>query len=275
MELIDRFFETARERYRIKLKRDAGDPSPWTDDPAFQRWRFCNVHREDDRTTVWFRDHVRSKLDGLHVVAATVIFRWFNRVEIGEIIQDLLLNGWDRKEARRRLHDVRPVVTGAYMIRTPTGFDKLDGLLEMIGEALPIIRQIYPSWSGASLEEAHTSLLAVPGLGRFLAYEIITDLRWTPVLSDARDIMTWASAGPGCARGLGRVTHNDPHVYHRGSNVGQVLLCDVMKNILDCSRGAWSNIWPRWEMREVEHWACEFDKYERATAGERLKRRYP
>jgi len=30
----------------------------------------------------------------------------------------------------------------------------------------------------------------------------------------------------------------------------------------------------RWEMREVEHWLCEYDKYRRAASGKRMKRKF-
>jgi hypothetical protein len=37
----------------------------------------------------------------------------------------------------------------------------------------------------------------------------------------------------------------------------------------------WPHEWPAWEMREVEHTLCEFDKYERARLGEgRPKQRF-
>ena len=47
----DEFFATAREGERIRYRRMAGEPYPWTTDPVLREWRFCNVHREHDRTT--------------------------------------------------------------------------------------------------------------------------------------------------------------------------------------------------------------------------------
>ena len=129
----DEFFTTARERERIRLRRMAGELAPWTDDPVFRDWRFCNVYREHDRTTEWFHREVRCHLNGLAVVEATVIFRWFNLIETGERIKDLLLTGWNSEEARRRLTGVRPLVTGAYQIKTFNGMDKLEGALRAIG----------------------------------------------------------------------------------------------------------------------------------------------
>jgi hypothetical protein len=272
---LNEFFATAREREQIRLRRVAGE-THLTDDPIFQQWRFCNVRREDDKTTVWFRENVRSKLSGLPVIEATVAFRWFNRIEVGERIVDLLLNitnGWDRDEARNRLENVRPVTNGAYIVSSPTGFSKLDGVLQMIDDSFDMLEGLSDDW-GPSLEEAHRSLLEIPFMGRFIAYEVVTDLRWTDVLQHADDINTWASAGPGCARGLGRVVADDPRLYNYGTNGGQSQMLGLMREILDRSRKEWPASWPRWEMREVEHWLCEFDKYERARNGERLKRRF-
>jgi hypothetical protein len=97
------------------------------------------------------------------------------------------------------------------------------------------------------------------------------------VLEDAPDVMTWASAGPGCARGLGRAVADDKERFGYGSDRDQAEMLAVMTEILAMSRdqGYWPQSWRPWEMREVEHWACEFDKYERARGGERLKRRFP
>lgn len=274
MELLDRYFATARERYWIKLRRERGDEPPWTTDPHLQAWRFCNVHREDDRTTAWFRENVRSKLTGMKVVEATVAFRWFNRIETAERILPQLLGRWDEKAVFSKLRGVSPVVTGAYIIKGWDGMPKLEGVMHCIHTARPILRKIVPTWD-YSLQAAHASLLQIPYLGRFLAYELVSDLRWTDVLRQAWDIEDWASAGPGCARGLGRVVANDPGRFAYGTDQAKML--DVMRELLAYSRSAeyWPQEWPRWEMREVEHWSCEFDKYERASAGDRLKRRYP
>jgi hypothetical protein len=275
LENAAHFFETARERYRIRLRRMAGDPAPWTTDPVFRDWRFCNVHREHDRTTEWFRDEVRSHLDGLAVVEATVNFRYFNLISTGERVKDLLLNGWDEWEARKRLTGVHPLVTGAYQIKTVTGLDKLEGALKSIELARPILRRMHPRW-GKSLRGAWRDLQEVPYLGPFTAYEVVSDLRWTPVLREATDVLTWACAGPGATKGLGLVARGDEWAYNKNSDVDQLAMRDIMQRLLAMSRqeDCWPQAWTPWEMREVEHWACEYAKYEPGRRGEKLKRRF-
>lgn len=269
--LTEAYFATARERYRIRKRRIEGKPWPWSEDAVFQDWAFCNVHREHDRTTVWFRENVRSHITGQLLVRATFIFRQFNRIETGERLLDLLLNGWDSAEARRLLTGVRPLVTGAHMVHFPTGMDALTGMLHVIDEGLPLLDELSPRWGG-SLEEAWTDLKKLSNVGSFLAYEIVTDLRWTRVLANAGDITTWANVGPGSILGISEVVGER---FKQNAFDRQVVLM-VMRMLLRKSQRAhyWPQNWPLWEMREVEHWACEFFKYMKASRGGSLKRRY-
>lgn len=49
---VEQFFWLARERYQIKLRKDAGLPRPeWTTDPLLSKYHFCNVFRADDRVS--------------------------------------------------------------------------------------------------------------------------------------------------------------------------------------------------------------------------------
>ena len=272
----DRFFSTARERYTIRERRLLEKPWPWTKDPIFQEWRFCNVHREHDRTTEWLKENVRDQmLLPLRMVEAVLIFRWFNRIETGEAIVDLLLEGWDAEVARERLDDVQPIFTGAYIVRSPFGETKLDGILWAIDQARKRLPVMVPLW-GQTLRDAWFDLRKLPYMGSFTSYEVVTDLRWTPVLYQATDIQTWAAAGPGCARGLGRVVNGDTELYRYGTVEDQNTMLAVMQELLSMSHDEkfWPQQWTPWEMREVEHWACEWDKYMRVVEGYRLKRRY-
>jgi hypothetical protein len=45
------FFDWCIEREAIRVRREAGQPPPWSHDPVFQKGRFLNVFREDDKGT--------------------------------------------------------------------------------------------------------------------------------------------------------------------------------------------------------------------------------
>lgn len=275
----ENFFQYARARQAIKLARDAGKPGPWTQDSILQEFRFCNVFREDDKVTTWFRENLRAPLsansDIAHVLWATIVFRWFNRIPTGRILAQcgLLEGKLDYALAKRRLLKEMPSgpwVTGAYMVKTPPGMNKIDGLFWCMRQIEPHIGCLASCLqANGRLELATDSLSQFPYLGSFMAYEIVTDLRHTPVLSHAGDIMTWASPGPGAARGAGRVFNNDHETYRytQPSDRAEVIL--HMQELLALSKTP--RLWPHpqaWEMRDVEHTLCEFDKYERARLGE-------
>ena len=259
---VEQYFALARERYLIRERRLAGQPWPWSDQEVFQKYNLCNVFREHDKTTVWFDKNIRSQLRGQAVIEATVIFRWFNRIETGEIIKHLILDQWNSEEARILLEDVKPIVTGAYMIKTVTGKNKLEGFLQAVDEALPILKSLEGKWE-PTLQGMHEQLVKVPYLGGFMAYEIVSDLRWTDVLGGARDIMSWANAGPGCVRGLSRIIYDTPRgMFTRNSQKSQDEMVEYMNVLLEMSQDdrLWPADWRQWEMREVEHWLCEYSK---------------
>jgi hypothetical protein len=277
------FFAMSRERYKIKQRRDSGQPWPWSEDPVFQEWRFTNVFREDDKTTTWFRENIRhgiltATMDlndfNLRMVEATLIFRWFNRITTGELIKDLLIYGWNTEEARRRLRDVHPVVTGAYMIKTFNDMNKLDGILLAVDGARKILPAMVPKW-GTTLEGAWKDLTSIYFLGGFMAHEIIQDLRYTPILDKATDILTWGHLGPGAVRGINWVVFGAETGFSGSANQQKIML-KLMQDLLALSRDPqyWPSEWPSWELHQVEFGLCEFSKYCKASRGIPQKRRY-
>jgi len=309
---VERFFAYARERHSIYLRRQRGVPrSDWTSDPILQKYRFTNVFREIDATTVWFRENVRKHLSSSpDVLLATVLFRWFNRIRTGEAIfsQTRLdtetpgATAWDELVGSSSTEVVRssvlqycgggPYVTGAYIIKTPDGLDKLSGVLRCVewfmtqsqkvgegrfGDALldqgEMSRMLSREPGRHSLEFVWDWLRRFPYMGDFMAYEVVTDLRHTDLLYDAPDIMTWANPGPGATRGAGRVVSGYHEVFRKSSRDRQEVM-SVMSKLLSLSRKP--EYWPQedreswsvWEMRDVEHTLCEFDKYERVRLGQ-------
>lgn len=281
---IRQFFDYARERHAIYLRRFAGEERPWTKDAILQKYRFTNVFRELDRTTIWFRTHVRDPLRNKpDVLLATVVFRMLNRIATGEAVfcqTDLeyesafhhwKARGYDRRVLRRAIvaHcGDGPYVTGAYILTSPPGQPKLDGMLEVIGGFAKETAGKLPVGFDHSLEIVWEWLKAFPYFGPFHAYEIVTDLRHTYLLENAEDINTWANPGPGARRGANRVFGRSVNTRIQTSQ-----LMDEMVTLLGYSRDdeLWSRRWPAWELREVEHSLCEFDKYERV----RLKQGRP
>ena len=277
-EELDRYFYWLHERENIRIrKEERGDPPPWTDDPILQEFKFCQVFREDDRTTRWFRTHIRDPLqDKPEVMMATIIFRWFNLIETGRTLLEHNLHlEWDRKKAIEEISKQPKWVTGSYIIKTPNRMNKVTGVAECIThmwkdrqyliDILEKERQDHKS----SLKSAWNWFKDYPYMGPFMSYEIVTDLRHTYLLEDATDIDRWANAGPGAMRGLNRLTGRPlkfTSTLHPWQDEMFDLFCIAKEERLDGDY-----VFPDWfrfEMREIEGGLCEFDKYSRILKDE-------
>lgn len=304
---IQRFFAYARARHEITLRRALGLPRPWTKDSILDTYRFTCVFREQDKTTKWFRQNVRDPMrNAQSVLLATVVFRMLNRIEVGEaIFHAEYKNGGTAWDAFLESRDVRhlqraikraipdgPYVTGGYIITSPPGCPKLEGMMKVIksfergeeeweGLGAGIIGTM--NWDGeegaaeymlhnrgdVTLESCWRWLRRFKWFGDFHSYEIVTDLRHTRLLDMAPDINTWANPGPGANRGANRVYGRDKDTRNSKEKLNAEMH-ELLGHSLDSK--LWPqrpvNEWPRWEMRDVEHTLCEFDKYERVRLGE-------
>tara|TARA_R110002020_G_scaffold75827_5_gene192648 strand:+ start:4160 stop:4993 length:834 start_codon:yes stop_codon:yes gene_type:complete len=264
-ESVERFFYWINERIRIQEHKDQGDAWPWTDDPILQEYKFTNAFRERDRTTVWFRKRIRDPLRMQpEVYMATVIFRWFNLIQTGEtLLRHNLHIDWDPEKAYDVITPQDKWITGAYMIKSPTSMNKVRGICKTITTLWDDRQRFLDRCPWETLEGMSRFLEGYPFLGPFLAYELTTDLRHTFVGFRASDILTWANAGPGAMRGLNRIHGRDLDYTSKKHD-----WCSEMRELLTLS---WMKHSLDFELREIEHSLCEFDKYERV----RLKQGAP
>lgn len=272
-------FDFMAERHAIWRRRAAGQSAPWTSDPILGTYRFTNVYRELDRVTSWYRENLREKLDDIELVRATLRFRWLNRDDLGEELINAYgtdpFARWDLaklEEAIRYFRPDGPWVTGAFIVRTPSGDNKLSGVMTVLSG---LERRL--GWFYTTLQRAETMEWAFATLyrgrpryvGHFTLYEVLCDFRFTDLFNPT-DTRSWANPGPGAARGLARLNGRAP-VPGRGAgtpNRSESVL--MMRTLYQLARGdralmdAVREPGLPFEMREIEHQLCEFDKYERA-----------
>ena len=201
-----------REREAIRVKKEAGLPQPWSNDPILNSYRFCNVRREDDLVTKWIDQHIRkSYADNPNLWLMLCIARQINWPPTLQYLMDegvwptqyfdsegisIVLNNWQAKGNK--------VYTGAYMISAPRekGANKNDYI---IGEVIGELWRNKDSFPHNSMQATHSWLTEFKGWGPFMSYQAVVDMRFTSILGSASDIETWAAAGPGTIRGLNRV----------------------------------------------------------------------
>lgn len=274
-----------KARHHIYLARKDGKAWPWTPDPILQQYRFCNIYRELDTVTAWIDNNIRRPFaDHPHLWFMLAIARRINLpATLEEIIADK--RAWPHQSGHlaydpdrlMKLLDARTargeqVYTGAYMITAETGAEhtgKTKSRTTAYSNLLPLWQsrlEIEPRLHD-TLESAFKAILGKGfAWGPFMTYEVVTDLRHTRYLQDAIDVDSWANAGPGAIRGLNRLWDRPLK-----QQVKPDQTCAEMRQLLAMVRKQWnkpSYLWPRLEMREIEHSLCEFDKYERVRLGE-------
>ena len=267
-EEVDRYLYWIEERESIRRKKEDADADPpWTEDEIFKTFKFCQVYREDDRTTRWFAAHIRRPLSAEpEVVMATIIFRFFNLIETGRTLLEHNLHlDWDREKAIEEVSKQPKWVTGAYIVKTPNRMNKVKGVAECVTHIWIERERLVSSLEKmTTLQEAWEFLLQYPYIGPFVAYEIVTDQRHTYILDEATDICSWANAGPGAMRGLNRLTGRPLGFCKRSHDWNK-----EMQELYDiCQEELRIKYRMPFEMREVEGGLCEFDKYSRILKGE-------
>jgi hypothetical protein len=258
------------EREVVRRRKEGGTPWPWTKDATLQKYRFCNVRREDDRGTVWIRENIREGYEGhKYLWLMLCIARQINWPDtLAELIErgawpldegfapgDLTLVLNERKERGEKVY------TGAYMISAPStkGADKQAYIAETVIGALWRRREHFPTWN-LSLRKIHEWITASNGWGAFMAYQAVVDMRFTSILSGAPDIRTWAAAGPGTLRGLNRL-HGRP--VDQALSQGQALMeMRAIYEIVETRTGV------AMDFSDVPNICCELDKFLRVKNGE-------
>lgn len=266
-----------KEREAIRLRKEAGQAFPWTDDEILRTYRFCCVRREDDRVTVWVRENIRERFAGHpNLWLMLCIARQINWPGSLEKLISAGNYTWPVDDAFRPglMADVldgmermgEKVWTGAYIIPAGSvkGEKKRDTLAKKIG-ALWKDRGLFerylrqePRW--VTMRGFHEKLMKYDGWGPFLAYQATVDIRFTPLLEKAGDAQSWAAAGPGTIRGLNRI-HGRPTDRSLPQGFALAEMREIHKRSFDETGVAM-------DFSDVPNILCETDKYLRVSRGE-------
>ena len=266
---FDRLAAFAVERHRVYLRRQAGDPYPWTDDPILKEWRFTNVYRELDTVTDWIRTEWRephaSDPDLWFAMCVARFVNWPNTLaQLGYPVPWKPLK-FLRVMAERRAAGEQ-CYSGAYMIRAlpgRPGMRKEEYLAEFVFGPLWEKRK-YLRPRSENLEIYRAMLQAQYGLGSFMAGQVVADLKYVEPLRSAPDWWTFAASGPGSRRGLNRVLGRD--VKSPMTEAVFVLGCGVAREKIN--KRFKKEGFPELDSMNAQNCLCESDKYNRVLLGE-------
>lgn len=260
------FLWFCKERYNIKLRKEAGLPRPWTEDEILDKRHFCNVFRSDDKTSKVIFSLIKAQSTPQLKIEAAILGRRIN----SHVTIPL---AWDRRHDSNlpELLAEYGINSNAYKLHTPRGLNNFAGIAEICStERRMLSIQLV---SCKSLQAAHNYLAMIKFLVGFTGYQIILDLLQTNFWDDQFDA-EWVFCGPGASRGADCLTGEDKGEYHwRKNATGRLSEAEqnhlrrycifLYKKVME----EWPTEWPDFTIHEAEFMLCEFDKYNRKKNG--------
>lgn len=250
--MINKFTKFIWEREQIRIRKEAGEPKPWTSDPILQSYRFCNIRREDDKVTRWIKENWRDPYEGHPGMGrAMLLARMVNWPDTLEEIG--FPEVWNAREyadkigARMARGD--KTWTGAYMITAEReGIPKHVSVCKTV-DALnfPLENTCFKVWE---------QLQTLPRIGSFMAAQVVADLKHTHVLRDAVDCQTFCAPGPGSERGLNLILGGN-HVWKQKEFEAEI---NQLYPII------WEYTGFNLSNQDIQNCLCEFSKYIRGTS---------
>lgn len=195
-----------QERHRIWLRRQAGEPGPWTNDPILAARKFTNVFRVLDPGSQFAVKLVIAP-SPRDVLARAFLYRYTNRPALWErtlahlgrfpVATDLpdlgdLWASW--RDAGEQ------VFSGAYVIMPAPGVLGVDKTREVVALTQRVLDATDGRFYTAPDERArHALLRTTTAVGDFMAMQVLTDYNYSPFGRDAED--EFVVCGPGARRG--------------------------------------------------------------------------
>jgi len=259
------------EREAIRLRREAGEPPPWTTNPIMAAWSFCNVRREHDRVTRWIAASWRAPNadhpDLWFAMAVARLVNWPDTLAaLGWPVP------WDRQHfvavlggrAGKTWGDAYNISNGG---RSAPKVKVVAGVLNNLWNRRASLRPRV----GDSLLEFHGRLRTCDGIGEFMSAQVVADVKYIAPLRSARDWMTFAASGPGSRRGLNRVLGRPKDAGWREEEWRAALRKLQNRIRPDLERIGLGDL----HAQDLQNCLCEFDKHERFRLGEgKPKRRF-
>lgn len=280
MSALD-FWQFIHERMTIWRARGRGEPAPWTSDRVLRSVHFTNIFRELDPGTFVAVD-IMSRDEPAWVRAWNLLlYRRLNRESTWRAI-----GGFKRRPrdwagpagpVSRRLEMAlraapRPIFTGAHEVSMMQAhkwlgadmFERQANMMAMYESIKAWTRAVEKSESARDAFDA-TVGVAIPGVGKFLAWQLTLDMRYGPRPIGKYSDDEWAPAQMGSLNGL-------REIYNIHSYNAKDYMADMLEHQDDHfgSRDlsmATFHPYDRLTWAALEHALCEYSKYARAWRG--------
>ena len=248
------FFDWCRERERIRAKREQGLPPPWSADPVFQRGRFLNVFREDDKGSRAILRFVRQAGKTVPELLHALFFaRWCNRHSMLDRLDPRLLRQPERlrhflldEVEQPWFSEAYPVVDAHWEGRA---YDRLEGCVELFPRCLDFLEACIRGAAG-NVAVATRNINARFKMGNdFPVFMAVADVAWfDPVLIRPNSPVP---------TGIGSVPFMDILQRHLGLSSHEA----TMQRMIELQAAYWPEARRKFTPIDIEYLCCECRKY--------------
>jgi len=265
------FWDFIDERQRIWKRRQDGCLPPWTEDPILQKYHFCNVYRELDRGTIWYRENVvPTAADFPDLLWRTIVYRLVNNVKIFELVPPAPRECWQAMVGQMRELGIKPYTpahtTFSWAGEPHTRLERFALVLERLDTSFLTLAEAIET--AESLEYVSLVLKGQFGIGPFLSLQIFRDL----ILARAIPFNDndWTEIGPGCAWTLKEVFGQQrPSSWRPAVHMLAYRAEEALRE-----RGTPLLRGEPPSLNDVEHCLCELGKYVKFSQGRGRRRIY-
>ncbi|MBD2499959.1 nucleotide kinase domain-containing protein [Anabaena azotica] len=217
-EIFDTYWRFAAMRQEVFFNRINNVPPPWTNDPILNTYKFCNAYRASDRVSQYLIKNViydeRRSQNEEEVLFRILLFKIFNKIETWEYLESkigdyITLDKFDLDVYANILQEAMNlgyvIYTSAYMscASKEFGYDKKhQNHLALIDKMVVKDKVISQVVQAKTLAEVFHILQDYPLLGKFMAYQLATDINYSEITNF--DENSFTIAGPGAERGINK-----------------------------------------------------------------------
>ena len=259
------------ERECIRVKKESGQPWPWTENPIFREYKFCNVRRQDDKTTRWIHNnwslpHADDPDLWFALVIARRALNWPASMEALGYPVPWNPHNFLSVMNKRASMGLKCFDTAYQLLVQGQKGDKTENMIKLILNLLWEARDELRPKPDDTLRSFFDRLSSFKYMGLFYSGQVVADLKEVQ-LREAHDWWTFAVPGPGSERGLNRVLGRDKSTPWREKDWREAL--DQLHPLIKVPATV-----GRLDGQNENNCLCEFDKYERISRGEGRVRSY-
>ncbi|KAJ7079562.1 hypothetical protein B0H15DRAFT_787908 [Mycena belliarum] len=280
--VFDTLWRWLVERKAMYDSRCKGMPAPWTQDPILRHWKFCNAYRVLDRTSQFVVTEVieRGSQDRTELLFRILLFNCFNRIETWTLLKDAFggaltyaqfdLDAYN-KVLRAALDRKQSLFTNAYM-KIGKKYDYHENHMHYLQQLQILMRDLPPILDSARYAaDVFERIAAYPGMGNFMAYQLMLSLSYSPLLNFAAN--DFVVPGLGASSGLTKMfgaslRHAKQHAPDIEAQILRWMASTQRTHFARLGltfaylRGA-NGAEHALDVADLEHAVCEVDKYAR------------